>query len=142
MMMNGWGGKHPAPEIMTLLQESADHDSYPGEKGLARAYSEGELIAKNPARAAYWDDRANSRQARVEAQQKVQADAQLAGKVLTTAAVFGILAMLMSGDDSDGSSTPEQRHDFQGENDKAYWYSHGGANGGPPPGWHADDPNH
>jgi hypothetical protein len=140
MMMNGWGGKRPASQIMALLQQSADHDSYPGEEGLARAYAEGEIVAKNPARAKYWDDRANSRQARLEEQESSQANAQLAGKVLGAVVVFGILAALMSGGGESSGGFSEAPHDFQGENDRGYWYGHGGSNGGPPPGWHAGDP--
>jgi hypothetical protein len=142
MMMNGWGGTHTPAEIMGLLKDSADQDSYPGEKGLARAYADGSIVARNPEQAAYWNDRANSRQVRLEAQEKSQADAQLAGKVLSAVVVFGILAALMGGVQSEEGSSQEVRHNFQGESDRGYWYSHGGSNGGPPAGWHSGDPVH
>jgi hypothetical protein len=141
MMMNGWGGKPSGAEIMALLQESADSDSDPGEKGLARVYAEGTIVSRNPAKAAYWNERANSRQGRLQGQDQSQANAQLAGKVLGAVAVVGILALLMGGNaGSDGSSSPEPQHNFQHEGDTGTWYSHGGANGGPPAGYHAGDP--
>jgi hypothetical protein len=134
MMMNGWGGTHSPAEIMALLQESADGDSYPGEKALARVYATGKLVPKNPAKAAYWEDRANSRQARLEAQEQSQANAQMAGKVLGAAAIFGLLAIMVDAGSGSGdsSSSSEPQHNFQRENDMGYWYAHGGANGGPP----------
>jgi len=100
MMMNGWGGKHEPAEIMDLLQDSADRDSYPGEEGLARAYEEGVIVVKNAKRAAYWNDRATTRQAKLEEQERSQANAQLAGKVMGSWLIFSLLVAAMSGDNS------------------------------------------
>jgi len=107
MMMNGWGGKHNPSEIMDLLQDSADRDSYAGEKGLARAYEEGVIVAKNEKRAAYWNDRASARQARLEEQERSQANAQLAGKVMGSALIFALLVAAMS-DDSPGQDSQDR----------------------------------
>jgi hypothetical protein len=102
MMMNGWGGKHNPSEIMDLLQDSADRDSYAGEKGLARAYEEGVIVAKNAKRAAYWDDRAPARQAKLEEQERSQQNSQLAGKVMGQWLVVALLVAAMAGDNSQG----------------------------------------
>jgi len=142
MMMNGWGEKTSPSQIMALLKESADHDSYAGEKGLARAYTEGRITEKNPEVAGYWEDRANTRQSRLEAQQQSQADSQMAAKVLGTAALIGLMSALVGGGGDSGSSSSSSTPDYQGQSNAGYWYSHGGSNGGPPAGYHAGDPVH
>jgi hypothetical protein len=111
MMMNGWGGKQSPSEVMALLQESADHDSYPGERGLARAYSEGVIVPKNPERAAHWNQMADGRQARLEAEEKSRANAQLAGKVLPEMAVFLLLVAVMAGGNHGTASSYDEEQE-------------------------------
>ena len=104
MMMNGWGGKHTPAEIMKLLQDSARQDSYAGEKGLARAYEEGVIVAKDSEHAAYWNEIATSWQARKEQKEQTQ----LQGKVLGSALIVALLVAAMSGDNSQGQDDDER----------------------------------
>jgi hypothetical protein len=94
MMMNGWGEKLTPAQIMALLKDSAGHDSYAGEKGLAQAYGEGVIVPKDPKQAAYWNDRASTWQGRKEAQE----NAQWQGRVLGPLLIVALLVAAASGD--------------------------------------------
>ena len=102
MMMNGWGEKLTPNQMMALLKDSAGHDSYAGEKGLAEAYGEGVIVPKDPKQAAYWNDRAGTWQARKQAQE----NAQWQGKVLGPWLIFSLL-VAAAADDSAGQDSQD-----------------------------------
>jgi hypothetical protein len=96
MMMNGWGEKLTPAQVVALLKDSASHDSYAGEKGLAQAYADGVLVPKDPKQAAYWNDRAGTWQARKEAQE----NAQWQGRVLAPWVIVALLVGAASSGES------------------------------------------
>ncbi len=105
MIMNGFGIKLPPEQILALLHDSADRDSYAGEKGLAQAYEAGVIVPKDPKQAAWWNERAASWQARKEAAQR----AAYQGRVITSADLFRLLLGAMAnGSDSDGALMDER----------------------------------
>jgi hypothetical protein len=96
MIMNGWREKLTPEQIVALLKDSASHDSYAGEKGLAQAYEDGVIIPKDPKQAAYWNDRAATWQARKEAQE----NAQWQGRVLAPWVIVALLVGAANSGDS------------------------------------------
>jgi hypothetical protein len=107
MMMTGWGEKLPAKEIMRRLQDSAGRGSYAGQEGLARAYADGVIVAKDAQQAQYWGAKSKETQARV--QQSENANRQLAGKVMSEALIWIVLASTLGGGSGASSPSDEDR---------------------------------
>ena len=143
MMMDGWGGKHSSADILARLQSSAAGNSYPGARGLAIAYERGVIVPKNPELVVYWNQKAEQIKSALAQQEASRANAQMAGKVMSSVILFGFLAAMMGGAQSGGSSQSAGIDDLQGRRnawDDAAWDSQGGKMFERPEGWHAGDP--
>jgi len=141
MMMNGWG-KHQAADIMVMLQESADHNSYVGAKGLAEAYEKGVLLTRNPQKAQFWNARAEQLKGEIAQREASRANAQLAGKVMGVVLMFAFLSALMDGGSSSPENTGYNAASMQNRNrmnDELDWNNRGGKMLEMPYGWHAGD---